>query len=246
MKKKEEKYYLELFKRNYQDFPEGQILESESPDFLISTKGKILGIELTKIFQKSNPKRLSLQASDSIITDIILRIRNLFEMNNLLGYEVHLDFHVDKNIVKELREELAKKLFDVIIEHLPKENGWVEIKNDFENITKYPEEVSMISVYYSKGLSSINITDSKVGWVKNNMIEDLQKVISQKNSKVSNYLKSCENIWLLIHTISFSSCSFFIPSRETLEHYFDSNFGAVFFLNSFDREVHKLKNKNTT
>lgn len=245
MKKKEEKYFLELFRKHYQKFPEGEIKDDESPDFLIIDNDKIIGIELTKIFQKNHSERMTFQASDSIIRDILLRIRKQFESKKLLGYEIHLDFHIDHNSIKEKREEIANKLFNVIIENLPKQNGWVEIQNDFENLEKFPEIVSRISVYYSTELEILNITDSKGGWIQHNMIEDLQEVISRKNSKVQNYLRKCHEIWLLVHTISFSSGLFYIPGEETLNHIYHSNFDDIFFLNSSDREVHKLKNNAT-
>jgi len=47
----EERYYFELFKKNYQDFPIGQIIDNRinkgGPDFLVYSPNKIIGIELT-------------------------------------------------------------------------------------------------------------------------------------------------------------------------------------------------------
>ena len=45
----EERFYLDLFRKLESDFPRGKIIASESPDFLIKTKHRTVGIEMTRM-----------------------------------------------------------------------------------------------------------------------------------------------------------------------------------------------------
>ena len=53
-KKKAERQVLDGFRKVYEDFPKGKIIESESPDFIIKPKRKrTIGIELIQIFPEN-------------------------------------------------------------------------------------------------------------------------------------------------------------------------------------------------
>jgi hypothetical protein len=43
-----ERAYLECFRRNFADFPEGEVVSFEPPDFLIKTQPYWIGIEITE------------------------------------------------------------------------------------------------------------------------------------------------------------------------------------------------------
>lgn len=55
-RKQEEREYLDQLIRLYPGFPQGRILSSESPDFIVYTKGKQkTGIELTRLTRNDGP-----------------------------------------------------------------------------------------------------------------------------------------------------------------------------------------------
>jgi hypothetical protein len=56
----EEILILELFRKNYADFPKGKLIKSESPDFILNSgRAKSIGIEITRLhdgsISKNNP-----------------------------------------------------------------------------------------------------------------------------------------------------------------------------------------------
>ncbi|MBN2891089.1 MAG: hypothetical protein JXL97_04405 [Bacteroidales bacterium] len=52
--KLEEKQFLALFRKSYEDFPKGKIYASESPDFIVKLgKKKSIGIEITRFILSS-------------------------------------------------------------------------------------------------------------------------------------------------------------------------------------------------
>ena len=48
LQKAREWEYLQRFRENFADFPEGEVVSSEHPDFLIKTQSRRIGIELTE------------------------------------------------------------------------------------------------------------------------------------------------------------------------------------------------------
>ena len=48
VKKARERAYLERFREKFADFPEGEVVSFEHPDFLIKTQSRRIGIELTE------------------------------------------------------------------------------------------------------------------------------------------------------------------------------------------------------
>lgn len=237
--KTEEKYYLDLFKKYFSGFPQGEIKPCERPDFLITNNNKTIGIELTKIYQKNN-RNLPFPAQDSIANDIVGRIRNLLKRNKQNDCEIHLNLSIDRNLTKKEREIIAKKVYRIIEERVVTLNIPSEIENDFEDLENFPEEVSRISVYKLPNLLSPFVSDAKAGWMQYDMIDLLQETINRKSNKVNQYF-NCKQLWLLIHTVSMSSGAFFNPSEETLNYHFSSCFDRVFYFSGFDKKVYELK-----
>ncbi len=52
MNKRElEAFTLEFFKEHYANFPTGEVIQDDRPDFTIDNKGKVIGIEIGEVFQ---------------------------------------------------------------------------------------------------------------------------------------------------------------------------------------------------
>jgi ATP adenylyltransferase/5',5'''-P-1,P-4-tetraphosphate phosphorylase II len=53
----EEILILDLFRKNYPDFPKGKLMKSESPDFILKiAPKKSIGIEITRLHDGNRPK----------------------------------------------------------------------------------------------------------------------------------------------------------------------------------------------
>jgi len=52
MNKERENNHLKHFKSIFKNFPDGEIECQERPDFIVHSKTKIIGIELTEIFNR--------------------------------------------------------------------------------------------------------------------------------------------------------------------------------------------------
>jgi len=146
MDKSEEKYFLYLFKKHYSEFPGGEIIEFESPDFLVNHGNKTIGIELTKIFQKDNSIKVNPQTKDSIQNDVIERVRNLLIKSKQNTFEISIAITVHNRLITKERIIIANKIFEIIKNNLPAPHDYIRIENDFKNMDIFPHQISSIGV----------------------------------------------------------------------------------------------------
>jgi len=70
-----ETVYLRGLARSLPGFPEGEVSKSENPDFLVRGADHLLGIELTRLFQRPAPGQSPLREQESAFESRLLRWR---------------------------------------------------------------------------------------------------------------------------------------------------------------------------
>ena len=183
---------------------------------------------------------MNFQASDSKSDDILLKIRDMLVQNKLFQFEIHLSFHINKNMTKKERKIFANKIFMIIIKNVPRDEIYITIENDYEDLDNFPGTIGSVTIVKVPGLKLPFVTTSKFGLMQKDMIMLLTDIIYKKEQKLPLYKGKCDERWLLIHTVDMSSGSFFAPSKESLKHNYICAFNKIFFLNSFDGKVHEL------
>ncbi len=92
MDKTRELTHLQHFKEICGFFPDGEIEKSEKPDFIIHDEDKLLGIELTEIFQPGTSGGESLQAQDALAQRVVRQVSALYSKNNAKPLYVQILF----------------------------------------------------------------------------------------------------------------------------------------------------------
>jgi hypothetical protein len=69
---------------------------------------------------------------------------------------------------------------------------------------------------------------------------ELQKIMRDKEAKVSTYRRQCREVWLLIVDRGFEPSTFGDLGPEVEGHRFESNFDRVFFLHHANEYVAEL------
>ena len=240
MNKREEKYYLLLFKKLFHSFPDGEIIPGESPDFVIDSSDKKYGIELSRVFQNAKMFGIKTQALDSICESITNLIMKKLSETDVPHIDVFIIFSLHKTLIKKQREVLSQKITELILGNIPKTNSWISLKNDFENKKLFPWEVTSIQILNFPKLQRHFVNFPRTGWVQKDMISDLQNAIDKKNDKLKTTFRSYDENWLLIHSVYFSSVSFYEPSQDSLLHKYNSVFDRLFFLDGQNQKLFEL------
>jgi hypothetical protein len=70
---------------------------------------------------------------------------------------------------------------------------------------------------------------------------ELQKLMRDKEAKVSTYRRQCREVWLLIVARGFEPSTFGDLGSEVEAHEFETAFDRVFFLHHADEYVAELR-----
>ncbi len=243
LQKARERAYLQRFRENLADFPEGEIVPSEHPDFLIKTQPRWIGIELTEYVQEPHEDRGSpMRAQERTEDKVLLTASQQHQSNGLPPVAVHVLWHPHQALGRRRIQELAAALADLVQRHLPETGHNVTIRRRRHPAWRsLPQEVAYLSVDRRINFSKNSWTFVRGGWVPTLTPPQLQKLMQNKEAKVPSYRQQCREVWLLIVARGFEPSTFGDLGPEVEGYRFDSGFDRVFFLHHFDGFVKELR-----
>lgn len=235
-KKENERWILNLFIENYKKDEITVLREQESPDFIISINDRVIGLELTEIFQDSHTgnSKLKQNSSDggSFTEELIYLIQPNIPFNFSIGITFNQNFPIGKSkkpvILKALAEICLLKMINLNdYEHLNLENYYNSLPIEINNI------------YISRIDAMDRSIDSRPegGPVSRLTINHLNSILRSKESKLPLYSK-CNEYWLLIREGNYYSGSF---SEIEIDLPIESHFNKIFLLRTRTIEIIELK-----
>jgi hypothetical protein len=236
-KKQKERAYLDILKGNIQDFPSGNIIESEHPDFIVGTPSKKIGIEVTQIFKKANCDRPFQAIEEEARIIVEMALKHYEDKKPLPNLQVNVIFN-STLINKSERKSISNDLSSIVEKNLPEPSKWIILNR--ENFT-LPDKISAIGIVRSKSLTKNYWVVDSSGYIQEDFINELQNTIDAKNSKLKCYLKECNSCWLLIVADDFKHSAFLRMSKNTENHIYSSNFERIYYIETFERKLISLK-----
>ncbi len=237
---------LNRFKLTLINFPEGKIIKSESPDFLVTTNDKIIGIELTDLYWNSQQAQeetinrrqniSSQQAQETICKKITSEAQSLHLAQNLANVLVTVRF--SHNLSSKDIGCLSKQLVELVSRNMPKPGD----NYNEENSDTLPEEIKRVTVS--------RLSDSKESFFNAPLSEFLPELeenhissaLARKEPKVEEYRKRCAEIWLLTNfdTVPSSLATIFDFKEEVLQKTYPSKFDRVFLFDNARKKIYEL------
>ena len=214
-KKEKEKFYLEfLLKELGMDI--SNVQDSESPDFIYKDGNKLIGIEITRIFNETGDPPL--QVIESHYEQIKENLEVLLNNSGLPKLDVSLTFSQMPSIIKRNRKQLAELIYEYIL----------------------PIELSVLRVARFSFIDKHQVVVPKLGCVCEDFFEKLQSIIHKKNEKLLNSYKELDENWLLIYSDNDSGASMNNPSSQTLEYNYKTDFDKLFFFSGIRFQIFEL------
>lgn len=193
-------YFLVKAMQCCDEFPKGDLQKHEHPDFIITQEdGTRVGIELTEYYRgQEKSKGSASRRNESTRQQIADAARRLYESEHNIPLWVMFSPCITLQMKGKRVEDIAAALVNVIVENLHglgsqgKTIYLCETENVmFENVVS---SIRLIKVQ--------NATSSVWGFVEAGFIpinhEEIQHIIDNKNGKIENYRKDCDEVWLLI------------------------------------------------
>ena len=137
-----EKKYLFRFKDNINYFPEGNIIDTEEPDFIISN----IGIEITNLYEKQKNKNRPRQALESIQEKIIDKSEEIYNSYNSTPIIAGIIFNKLNHVKNKDINSIATKIAKAILINAKKNQAQHRIQHTYDSNDLLPNEVTSINL----------------------------------------------------------------------------------------------------
>ena len=237
-KKERERAFLREVKRIDPEFPSGQVVDSESPDFIIDLTPKVLGIEIVEYVRGQNSGESALRRREVVGQKTINRAKDEFYKSSDVPLYIIFSWYPHRYPRQSEITELANVTVRAIQNNIP--------QNLFESIL-IPNS-SFDGTPLEKFVRSIRITrvrnEGQILWssIESGFIgaaaSEIQAIISSKNEKVKQYKTKCDHTWLIIVADGWHISSTANLEEDALNYEYHSEFDRVIF---YDHQEHKIK-----
>ena len=231
-KKARERWFLDAFREQLPDFPDGQIEASEKPDFLVAGRFRTIGFEVTSLHQESGsasfgPKQEAEQKT------IVQKAQEMYEQVNTTPVWVHVYFSHHAVFNRQNRSRFTRALADLVMANVPNDDALVQLDNPYNDLERFPIEFDRIEIERRAVVTKNFWSSPSGGIVGEHFVPLLQTAISAKETSLLGYNTACSEQWLLVVMEGMTPSTLFDPSKSTLDHLYSSSFGRVFLLDAF-------------
>lgn len=234
-KKELELRQFELFRKAVLDFPPGEIICDESPDFLVSIdENNSLGVELVEIRNDS-------ESSDAgHLQKLVKKAQCKAEESNLPPLAVDIFFNNSARLrpygIEYLATKIVEEVRGEVVADRAMPHSWMPKQDDLKQI--------IAGFHIRESNRSIWMADPG-GLVNENFAQCLQNTIDSKNKKYSEYREKCTGCWLLVYSdaenLERGGESHYELSEEMKEQEFKSSFERVYFMSGYQSTVTRLR-----
>lgn len=197
-KKGRERKFLDEVAHIYPAFPVGEIIGTETPDFLIKQDTNIIGIEIVDYIRGQNKGESAERRNEVLWQKVADTAKEMFELKHNVPLLVH--FHWNKHHSLSLSEisSLANVVVQLVENHIPTQlfeqirigseeldGTLLENLNHSITITRVRNDKQSLWSFISSGFTEVQT-------------DEIQYLIDVKNDKAQEYLRHCDEIWLII------------------------------------------------
>ena len=240
-KKDIEHAQLDAFRGLYLSFPDGYVVSSEEPDFLIYCDDCVVGLELTELYWKTPSGRLPRQSQENMRFKICRLAQTNWNGAGLPAVYVAVSFSPHKELKRKDRDRLASAIVAIAQRILPEHEGRSEEGYEWDNRDYFPEELDTVSVYRSDALTEAFFGAPDAAYIPHLQQEDLIRALSSKEIKYLMYCERVTEVWLLININCGSPSMMFEVPKETIEAAYQSPYQRAFVLSHSARKLWQLK-----
>lgn len=239
-KKDLERRYLDQVRDLLTDFPQGAIDEREQPDFLVNTADRVIGIEVTELHRANDSQPVPMQGREAVRGQIVQRAKVLYDGGGVPPIDccVHLK---DLPYRRTDIEPLAAKIAALATRNIPPE-GTLSRREQYDWVNReyFPEEVDYIRVARFEGLTESFFGTAGSTWAEPLTPGAVHAVIDTKHGNIDEYLRQCNEVWLVIVTDSRTMSTWFNSAEQVKTETFRTSFSRVFILRNFGNELIEL------
>jgi hypothetical protein len=181
-----------------------------------------------------------MRAQEGTEDKVLRSASRLYQSKGLPPVAVHVLWHPNQALRSRRIPELTADLTDLVLEHLPEPGHEAAIRRPHPAWRSLPQEVASLWVDRRINFSKNAWTSVRGAFVSMLTPSELQKLMRDKEAKVSTYRRQCREVWLLIVARGFEPSTFGDFGPEVEVHRLESDFDRVFFLHHANEYVAEL------
>ena len=238
-KKQVERWQFDRFRQIHGALTEGNVVEDEEPDFLVSD-GRLVGVELTELYWEEASGALPHQAIEALRARIAEAAWRKYDVKGLSP--VHVSVHFNPSYVLGKRDvpRLSDAIADWAASHIPAAGTSFSEEYEWENRAYFPKEVDQLSIFNFAGFEESFFSSPGAAFIPELCRNDIERALRLKEPKVETYRTKCEEVWLLINCDGGRLSNVFKLSDGVLDEVFDSSFDRAFLFQHVAEKVHEL------
>lgn len=217
------------------DLPPIEIIESESPDFVLVDSERRIGIELTELFRPPVGTAIPPRAQENLTDRIVSAARRIYETETGNFVHVNVCFFEGVNVRTINRDQTARSLSDLVRRLSLTQGVHAHWRNDYENSTL--DAIAFVSALPVPQASMAHWSVARAGWRATLSQDVVTEAIAAKNHKLPAYRSNLDEVWLLLAIEGSRPSQFFDPDNIPNIGQLGSAFDRTYFFNSVHRKV---------
>jgi hypothetical protein len=241
-KKELETLIIHYFRNSYPEFPKGETIPSESPDFLVKLKNRrTLGIELTRLHPPEEKTVEEFRQQENTFRDNLIRFaQELFEQDSPFRLFVKFLFSEKESIGEERKLVTAVKSVNAIREALNKRKAGSVFRILLSGASLPPGIDELLIVNHPAMSTSVWERANNLG-MSDNIINDIRQSVLKKDEKIRIYQKQRLNYyWLLVIADRLHGIRNYNLPEKILNQQYESRFQNVLLFDLMKANVLKL------
>ncbi len=198
-------------------------------------QGTDLGVEITEFYREEKRKR-----DESEQELLVGEAQHLYVADDRVPLIVRFFWNDGVSTKRKDRSTLAQTLVAAVVNNMPSVDSWIEIEQDGEPSCPLPSAINSLKIERLSFDMTNNWFSPRFAFVHGCSADEIQAIISRKNSRFLNYEGLCKRLWLLIAIEGTAPSSWCELPAETRSHNYVSVFERVFLLERTPSRVIEL------
>jgi hypothetical protein len=238
--KQRERRFAEFFQNNCTAFPDGTLVDHETPDFLVHSGDAIIGLELCELFSPDSANQRPRIEQESLWERVLWKAKKLWD-SRAHPVHVNVSFNTRYPMRPPDTDRLSQFLVETLLNERLPDGGQVHIQPNENNFDSWPPEINYFSAIckHSLGHSSWLLTDAS--FIPKLDSSYIQTKINKKNNKLMNAAVNCDDLFFLLVASEQGLSSNFDLSDEARSTHYTCEADHVFLLQyGFSKTILRL------
>lgn len=241
LKKRHERSALDRFLELLKTPVPESIEPDEEPDFVLTFGGRRVGIEMTDLYWSATRAGRPRQEQESLRRRVVEAAERLYADRNLPPVHVSVHFNDQYVLNKTAIQLLAAQIVTWAAARVPRIGESFEEQYDWVNRDYFPEHLHSLRIYRHAPLAEARFSAPDADYAPQLDAANVEHRLQSKNSRHRQYLRKCDEAWLVIGFNTDRLSTTFQISQVITDTVYETPFSRVFLLQLIAPHLFELK-----